>query len=385
MKLDNTTIREAVQLWIKDKNICIQSFGHISNWDTSEVTDMSSLFFQKRSFNDDIGFWNVSKVNNMSRMFGIAESFNQDICSWDVSNVVNMSDMFWQATSFNQPIGDWNVSKVTNMSRMFCGANTFNQPIGSWNVSKVTNMSIMFSGAKSFNQPIGDWDVSNVTNMELMFSGGSFFAPSSSFNQPIGSWNVSNVTNMSNMFSGATSFNQPIGSWNIDKVTNMSDMLYGASSFNPKNKPYQSISPNYHDNINDLKDILFHLELDGTFYYLDEDKKGDYFIAYQLIVIASDQDEEDCEFILLDYIKTALSDENLIFTDVGENSDTHRIIGLPKIEHFEFENGNFTLLDDTNIVDAIEFLRNIKTIHFNGLNSSKPHDIKNFKWVTPTK
>ena len=48
MKLDNTTIREAVNLWFEDQNACIESFGHISNWDTSDVTDMNKLFQRAR-------------------------------------------------------------------------------------------------------------------------------------------------------------------------------------------------------------------------------------------------------------------------------------------------------------------------------------------------
>jgi len=34
------------------------------------------------------------------------------ISDWDVSNVTNMSWMFYDATAFNQPIANWDVSKV---------------------------------------------------------------------------------------------------------------------------------------------------------------------------------------------------------------------------------------------------------------------------------
>ena len=135
------------------------------------------------------------------------------------------------------------------------------------------------------------------------------------------------------------------------------------------------------DNINDLKEVLFHLELEGTYYYQDEENEADYFIAYQLIVIVSDEYSDDAEFEIYECLQIALNDEDLIFTDVGENSETYRIIGLPEIEFFEFENGNFTLLDNTNIVDAIEFLRNMKTIDFKDLISKNLYDKKNFKSV----
>ena len=114
----------------------------MNDWDVSNVTNMSGMFFIATSFNQDISSWDVSKVTNMDRMF-YGTSFNQDIGSWNVSNVTNMNGMFYYSSSFNQDIGNWNVSNVTNMSNMFHGA-PFNQDIGDWNISKVTDMSYMF-------------------------------------------------------------------------------------------------------------------------------------------------------------------------------------------------------------------------------------------------
>ena len=41
---NNTTIREAVTLWFSDKTAALNRYGHISKWNTSNVTDMSALF-----------------------------------------------------------------------------------------------------------------------------------------------------------------------------------------------------------------------------------------------------------------------------------------------------------------------------------------------------
>jgi surface protein/uncharacterized repeat protein (TIGR03803 family) len=66
--------------------------------DLSNVTDMSGMFAQATSFNQDISSWDVSHVTNMFNMFAYASSFNQDISSWDVSHVTAMNGMFFNVT-----------------------------------------------------------------------------------------------------------------------------------------------------------------------------------------------------------------------------------------------------------------------------------------------
>ena len=53
--------------WGTDQQFAIEAeYGNISNWDVSNVTDMSFLFFNNNSFNEDISNWDVSNVTNMS-------------------------------------------------------------------------------------------------------------------------------------------------------------------------------------------------------------------------------------------------------------------------------------------------------------------------------
>jgi surface protein len=119
----------------------------ISNWDVSRVTNMSRMFDNAESFNQDISNWDVSRVRSMSCMFSYAKSFNQDIGGWDTSNVRNMNSMFWSAESFNSYISNWDVGNVTNMSYMFWYAESFNQDLSNWNVGNVENIKHMFKGS----------------------------------------------------------------------------------------------------------------------------------------------------------------------------------------------------------------------------------------------
>ena len=140
--MTNDNIQTAVDLWVSNQSSATATYGDISTWDTSAVTDMSNLFNGKSTFNSDISGWDVSSVTNMNNMFKLAGQFNTDISDWDVSSVTNMHGMF-RNTVFNKPIGTWNISSVTNMSYMFYSSH-FNEDLSFWDVSNVTNFTSMF-------------------------------------------------------------------------------------------------------------------------------------------------------------------------------------------------------------------------------------------------
>ena len=166
---DNYTIRIAVRLWIENEVEAIRIYGHISNWNTSNVTNMAELFKNASLFNQDITQWDVSGVIKMSYMFLGASTFNQAIGKWDVSKVFDMEGMFDHAVAFNQDIGQWDVSNVFNMKGMFSNAITFNQDIGQWDVLMVNEMIFMFGGAIAFNQYIGKWPINRHCKLQFMF------------------------------------------------------------------------------------------------------------------------------------------------------------------------------------------------------------------------
>jgi len=102
--MSDSNIRTAVAAWLADRTAAEATYGHISTWETSGVTDMSELFCNSRecsysnngawSFNEDIGAWDTSGVMTMYRMFYYAPAFDQDL-GWCVDDAVSLVDAFY--------------------------------------------------------------------------------------------------------------------------------------------------------------------------------------------------------------------------------------------------------------------------------------------------
>jgi surface protein len=151
----------------------------IKNWNTSKVTNISSLFQNQPIFNQPINTqsvtvngvtytaWNTSLVTSISSIFGSEslKAFNQDISGWNTANVVNMSYAFRNTVNFNSNISGWNTAKVTDMSSMFYNSNAFNQNLSTWDVSLVSKFDDIING--------GFMDLSGIsqTNYDLLLNG----------------------------------------------------------------------------------------------------------------------------------------------------------------------------------------------------------------------
>ena len=64
--ITNYSIVSVVKGWDDDRQASTERYGHISNWDTSRVTDMSFVFYKATSFKSDISNWDTSQVTDMS-------------------------------------------------------------------------------------------------------------------------------------------------------------------------------------------------------------------------------------------------------------------------------------------------------------------------------
>jgi hypothetical protein len=108
-------LMELVEQLIKERG----DDADLNDINTSDITDMSKLFF-KSEFNGDISGWDVSNVEEMRAMFKKSKftGENGDISNWDVSNVKDMESMF-EDSKFNTDISKWNISNVPWMYQIF--------------------------------------------------------------------------------------------------------------------------------------------------------------------------------------------------------------------------------------------------------------------------
>ena len=146
----------------------------LSNFNTSQVTDMKYMFTYMFNLTTlDLSSFNTFKVTDMNHMFSATRNLTTlDLSNFDTSKVINMQYMFSgmrNLTTLN--LSNFDTSKVTDMSHMFFGMhNVTTLDLSNFDTSKVTDMSRMFSDMHNVTTlDLSNFDTSNVTDMSFMF------------------------------------------------------------------------------------------------------------------------------------------------------------------------------------------------------------------------
>ena len=169
----------------------------LSSFDTSKVTNMSSMFSGSAATALDLSSFDTSKVTNMDSMFSYSNAPNLNLSSFDTSNVTNMSYMFQNSVATTLDLSNFNTNNVKNMNWMFYNSAATTIDLSSFNTSNVTDMSGMFSDSKVTNLDLSNFDTSNVTDMRSMFSNCSNLKTIYSSSKFV----TTNVTSSTSMFS----------------------------------------------------------------------------------------------------------------------------------------------------------------------------------------
>lgn len=124
------------------------------NWiDTSNIIDMNSIFSEcdSKIKTIDISQWNVSNVTTMSYLFYLSKCTTIIFPRWDTSNVKYMDYMFGGCDNLkNIDISNWNTRHVISMQGMFQYCTALKTlDISNWQMSNVINMKNMFQGCIS--------------------------------------------------------------------------------------------------------------------------------------------------------------------------------------------------------------------------------------------
>ena len=203
----------------------------LSDWDTSNVTDMSWMFSNCRGLTYiDLSKFNTSNVTNMSIMFLNCNSLTSlDLSGLNTSKVTDMKSMFESCKALTSlDLSGWDTSKVTNMGTMFYNCNSLTSlDLSGWDTSNVTIIGSMFYNCNSLTSlNLSGWNTSNITNMSWMF-----YNCNSLTSLDLSGWDTSNVTNMSNMFHDCNSLTYlDLSGFDTSNVTNMSNMFYHCRS-----------------------------------------------------------------------------------------------------------------------------------------------------------
>ena len=243
----------------------LQSFVGMSYLNTSEVTNMSSMFERCESLtNLDVSNFNTTKVTNMASMFERCKSLTTlDVSNFNTANVTSMFCMFATCSNLSSlNLSNWDVSNVQNMNMMFLNCISLTSlDLSSFNSKNATSMMRMFDSCLKlehitfgslFNTSalittyrmfafcsslttldLSCFDTGSITSMDEMFSNCKYLKTI----YVDSGWNTENVTSSNNMFKNCTNLEGCQGTTYDD---NHVDVSYAHFDGGPNNPGYLS-------------------------------------------------------------------------------------------------------------------------------------------------
>ena len=169
-RVDDRRTRAVIYVWLEDTDAYWWSdaaTAHLPNF-------CYALFVGKSSLKTvDLSGFDTSNVTNMSSMFSNCRNLTTlDLSGWDTGNVENMSSMFSQCNNLTTlDVSGWDTGSVTDINHMFeyCG-NLTTLDLSGWDTGSVRNMSSMFSYCTGLTTlDLSDFDTGSVIIMNYMF------------------------------------------------------------------------------------------------------------------------------------------------------------------------------------------------------------------------
>ena len=144
----------------------------LSSMDTSNVTDMGSMFSDCRSLtNVNMSGWDVSKVRGMTWMFNDTKISNIDMSSWDTSSLTSIQLMFTNCDNITKlDLSTFDTTKLTDISSAFSYCTNLTTLIlPDFSTGKLTSISGAFQGCGITTLDLSNMNTSNVTDVRYTF------------------------------------------------------------------------------------------------------------------------------------------------------------------------------------------------------------------------
>ena len=202
----------------------------IENLNTSEVTDMESMFKGCSKLTSlDVSNFNTANVTTMYHMFaGCSGLTSLDVSNFNIANVTTMESMFQGCSRLKSlNLSNINTDNVMHMSFMFSGCSGLTSlDVSNFNTANVTKMGGMFQGCSGLNSiDLSNFNTDNVERMGDMFNGCSGLT-----SLDLSNFNTDKVKKMESMFQGCSKLTSlDVSKFNTAKVTRMHSMFQGCS------------------------------------------------------------------------------------------------------------------------------------------------------------
>ncbi|WP_125587761.1 BspA family leucine-rich repeat surface protein [Companilactobacillus jidongensis] len=201
---------------------------NLSNFKTSKVRSLTSTFANTNNLEEVIDRnFDTSSLTLMNAIFNnsnITDFTGLNIADWDTRKVTSFAQAFKNNKAVNLNfVENWNVSSGTDFSEMFSSCtNLITVPTSSWNMPQASNLNSMFNfDSKLKNLNTSNWAPQKLTNLQNTFQGTALLKYID-----VSNWNTSAVTTMDSTFYNCSSLeNLDVSNWNTDKVTDMESLF----------------------------------------------------------------------------------------------------------------------------------------------------------------
>ncbi len=146
---------------------------NLSNFDTSNVTDMNHMFYGMSVDSLDVSNFDTSNVSTMTSMFAHCEKIETlNLSNFNTEKVTSMGSMFYICKALKSVnLSSFNTEKVTTMAHMFYACHSISEiDISSFSTPVLKDIQAMFSDCDELTTIYASkqWTNANVTNADTV-------------------------------------------------------------------------------------------------------------------------------------------------------------------------------------------------------------------------